>query len=344
MQENPRIIFEGPAGTGKTVLAIEAAKRSCSEGKKVLFLCYNKLLGQYLEKITASTKPELTVSTIHKYMLNVAEITPPVQNLSSNSFWYEDLPKYAINKLLYNDSGLNQYDEIIVDETQDILRNNYLDILDLSLKGGLSEGKWKFFGDFEQQSIYGFNTEMSITDVCNNRLVNYTRYSLRINCRNTPRIASLVHLLSKLNPDYTRVLRPDNGVEPEIIYYDSNDEQLKVLNNVIIKIKNEKYRNRDIVILSINPPNGYIKYKLRNDFGIYLSDLKETRGESIKFGSIYSFKGLESPIVIVTGIQSIFGKQEPFLLYVAMTRALYRLYILAHTNVKSEILKKITQG
>ena len=41
-------------------------------------------------------------------------------------------------------------------------------------------------------------------------------YSLRNNCRNTPRVATLVRLLSHLEPDYSRVLRPDDGIEPDL--------------------------------------------------------------------------------------------------------------------------------
>jgi hypothetical protein len=38
---NPRIICEGAAGTGKTLIAVEAARRLSANGKKTLFLCFN---------------------------------------------------------------------------------------------------------------------------------------------------------------------------------------------------------------------------------------------------------------------------------------------------------------
>src|SRR3954469_6765379 len=40
---NPRVIFEGPAGTGKTLLAIEASRRAVAEGQRPLLLCFNTL-------------------------------------------------------------------------------------------------------------------------------------------------------------------------------------------------------------------------------------------------------------------------------------------------------------
>ena len=39
MTANPRVVFEGPAGTGKTLLAIEAGRRGVAAGKRTLFVC-----------------------------------------------------------------------------------------------------------------------------------------------------------------------------------------------------------------------------------------------------------------------------------------------------------------
>ena len=49
MRENPRVVFNGPAGTGKTLLAIEAARRSISDGCRTLFLCYNKHISEWVK-------------------------------------------------------------------------------------------------------------------------------------------------------------------------------------------------------------------------------------------------------------------------------------------------------
>src|SRR5204862_4652612 len=37
MEANPRVLSSGPAGTGKTILGIETARRSYNAGRKVLF-------------------------------------------------------------------------------------------------------------------------------------------------------------------------------------------------------------------------------------------------------------------------------------------------------------------
>ena len=41
-------VFTGGAGTGKTTLAVEKAKRLAREGNCVLFVCYNAALAAHL--------------------------------------------------------------------------------------------------------------------------------------------------------------------------------------------------------------------------------------------------------------------------------------------------------
>lgn len=342
MAANQRVVFSGPAGTGKTVLAIEAARRSRAAGNRVLFLCYNRLLGRYLETETAAIQPEVTVGTLHKHMLAVTGTNLHGQTPSSH-FWREELPQKAIDKLLSDTTESYLFDEIIVDETQDLLRNNYLDFIDLSLKGGLSAGKWKFFGDFEKQAIYGSNAEISIGEAISTRLGNPSQYTLRVNCRNTPRIATLVHLLGDLNPEYSKILRPDDGVEPEIIYYTDEKDQQQRLLKTVEKLKREGFVNSDIVVLSPKAPDKAITSMVSTSSGVEFAGFDLASKKQIGCGSIHAFKGMESLAIIVTDVETITGEQAASLFYIAMTRALHRLYILAHSNVKDVVLERIFQ-
>ena len=44
---NRRCLFEGAAGTGKTLLALEFARRCAQSGDRVLLICFNRLLGDW---------------------------------------------------------------------------------------------------------------------------------------------------------------------------------------------------------------------------------------------------------------------------------------------------------
>ena len=39
-----RMVVTGPAGSGKTMLAVERAKRLAAKGRNVLFVCFNRRL------------------------------------------------------------------------------------------------------------------------------------------------------------------------------------------------------------------------------------------------------------------------------------------------------------
>ena len=49
MEENPRCIVKGGAGTGKTLLAAEEARRAANEGKRVLLCSFSRNLAEFLK-------------------------------------------------------------------------------------------------------------------------------------------------------------------------------------------------------------------------------------------------------------------------------------------------------
>jgi hypothetical protein len=333
MYLNPRIVFQGPAGTGKTLLAIEAARRSAVSGKKTLLLCFNRLLGNWL-KNEAVDIPNLTIGTLHSHMLLVAEIDMPASHLPD--FWEKDLPLLATEKLV--DKGTPaQFDQLVLDEAQDLLTPTYLDFLDLSLAGGLASGKWIFFGDFEKQIIY--EKADLVRSQLSNRFQNIPRYSLRMNCRNTPRIAEFVHLLGALNPHYTKIRRPDNQIEPRIITYTDDHSQsenlIKLLNQLL---SDDNYSLQEIVILSSRTDQDAIVNNLPKNWQPRLSPLRSGfKSNKIHYGTIHSFKGMESPVIILTDIENVTSSEAQSLFYVGITRALERLTIFVSKKVNREM-------
>ena len=96
--ENPRILFKGPAGTGKTVIATEAVKRAVINRKKVIFICYNNLLSYWLKKQTEPFKKKyddlLIVGTIHSIFLSLSGLELP--KIQTSNFWQKELPNAVI--------------------------------------------------------------------------------------------------------------------------------------------------------------------------------------------------------------------------------------------------------
>ena len=338
MELNDRVIFSGPAGTGKTLLAMEAVRRNVCRGNKVLFCCYNRLLATWLNEQVGSIIEPDSIGTLHKIMLSVSGLTPPIH--ATKEFWERELPDKAIEALLVNDSDKNKYDILIIDEAQDLMKNDYLDFLDLWLIGGLRAGKWIMFGDFEKQAIYS-SSSTELDSILKSRLSNYATYSLRVNCRNRPRVAELVHLLGGLNPKYSKVRRPDDQVEPSIIPYKNENQQQTKLVSIIDMLVKDGYTNSEIVILSPRSDEYSTASKIKHT-SITFNPIKSNHKDSIGFCTIHAFKGLEAPVIIVTDIEEIGSENAKSLLYIAITRSLERLFILVSDNARKGLLTSLT--
>ena len=310
-----------------------------NSGKEVLFLCYNRLLGRWLAKHQALQSEIVTVRTLHMYLLGIAGITPPSN--ADDLFWNTQLPDKAATQLLEGHSDIERFDVIVTDEVQDFFKPAFFDVLDMVLRGGLNAGNWMMFGDFERQMLYGQNRD-GVEELLRTRLGSYTKCSLRVNCRNTPRIATLSYLLGKLNPSYTRILRPDDRIEPLIIYYATPSQQRKEFAKMLERLEKESFSGDDIVVLSPKAGSKCASALLTvKPWSDRLTPIEETKLGCIPFTTIQSFKGLESPAIIVTDIEHLNSDLFSSLFYVATTRALERLCILVHETAKQDIITAI---
>ncbi len=331
MITNPRVIFDGPAGTGKTLLAIEAARRARAAGRRVLLICYNRFLGQWLTDQTEDLRPEVVAGTLHSRMVPFWPGALPAT--PAQAFWETELPLQAALTLL-EDGSVEQFDELIVDEAQDILREEYLDFLDALLHGGLAAGRWRIFGDFERQAIFAA-AKLSLTAFQATRGGQAPVYALRENCRNTPRIAALVQLLGGLSPDYSRILRPDNGVEPEIHRFRDGEHQRFLLAQALRNLVDEGFGGRDIVVLSPRADSRAVAGLMMPPWSDRLRAFDRAGRDHIRYTTIHSYKGLEAPAVIVTDIDRVGDLETMDLFYVAITRSVDRLILLVDERIAS---------
>lgn len=343
--DNDRVLFKGPAGTGKTFIAIEQARRASAENKKVLFLCYNRLLGNWLKETTKVINSEgINCNTFHGLLLEIVNEKPSIN--AGNDYWNDYLPNKAIECLLDDKCDFQKFDFIVLDEAQDLIRNEFVDILDILLMGGLAGGKWAFFGDFERQAIY----IQGLKEGADKALVNlelrsprHVNYPLRINCRNSEVIAQTLTITSGLKPGYKRILNKVEGSDVSPYFYGSKTDQEKILSEYIIDAK-KVYNSRELVILSMNDDSKSCAGNLTSNH-LNLQPIKSsTRHTGIAYGSIHAFKGLEAAVVVVTDIETLNDARTQSLLYIGMSRARIKLCMLMHEKCRSEYTKLLDQG
>jgi len=335
MARNPRVVFEGPAGTGKTLLALETARRAAATGAKVGLVCFNHLLGSWLSVEASQMPGDVTAGTLHQLLLAAAGTTAPAG--ASAAFFQDELPDLAAAAIL--DSGQPaEYDVLVIDEAQDLLRDPYLDFLDLSLDGGLASGRWTMWGDFERQALYGA-ANLSLDGFRATR-GDVPVYSLRTNCRNTPRVARWISMLSVLVPGYSRIRRPDAGPAPRTKYFDSDHDQADLLGALLAELYKSGIEGQDIVVLS--PKRDGAAMRLGAPWKDRLKPYgHDTGGKYIRHATVHAFKGLEAPIVVLTDVTEVHGDRARSLFYTATTRATEQLHVLADVALRDEILDLI---
>jgi hypothetical protein len=320
MQDNHSVIFTGPAGTGKTLLAMEAARREVSQGRTGRLLCFNRLLGHRVAT-DMSHIAGLTVSTLHQELLRLAGVR--VAQDAGRKFWEEDLPELAIDALLAGNGG-PAADFLIIDEIQDIARPAFLDVLDLLVQDGLGRGRVLLFGDFERQAIFD---ALDGRELLKSRIQYLAAHRLTANCRNLPRIGYIVNTFSRLDPGYRRFRRQDDGVNPTFVPYKVGEDQSPKLVQAINVLRNEGFTLNEIAVLSPLASGSTAQITtdpwLRQVLRPATGDVP--RAGRVQHCTIHAFKGLEAPALIVTDLDHRQVPNFESLLYVGLTRAMDRL-------------------
>lgn len=320
MEANPRVIFDAPAGAGKTVLAIESARRASVEGGSVFLCCYHSALGERLKQEVAEYPTDIVAGTLREWMANLA---------GADDTDDDHLTEQALEILL--EGRVRPFGRLVIDEAQDLFQEGYLDVLDLALEGGLRDGSWNAFGDLTNQVVFSNSDPLAVV---NHRFAGVPKYRLTRNCRNTPRIASLAALVGQLRLGYGDVLRSDDAVDPEWRFFSTNEEQLHLLIETLDGLLAEGFAPRDIAVLSFGSPG--VASELAGPWDSRTA-AEGPPGNHATVSTVSDFKGLEAGAVVLTDLRTFSTPTHRNLLYVGATRALHRLTILADTDVREAI-------
>lgn len=274
--EQPTAAIHGPAGTGKTLLAVEKARMLAAAGQKTLYLCFNEFLLDSLRK----AYPNEENITFHN-----------VRTLGQELLGREDIPidkiVAAFEEYLDNeyDDSLWPYPNIIVDEAQD-LSDTLLEHLAYLME--MNSGVFYTFYD-RNQAIMKKEPSKWIDEHADCRLMLYR------NCRNTSEIARLISGLVPVREE--SYVNDIHGYKPKcFVYKDSKELQTIAANFVKEMLKND-LNPEDIAILSVHRTETNPLHEVTPLAGVPISGKREPN--KIWFTSIRKFKGLEAQAVLI---------------------------------------------
>lgn len=73
LKNQKQALIQDYAGTGKTQLAVEKARRLTAEGKSVLLMCFNAPLARYLESMVEEDEGAITIDNYHNLCIRTAQ-------------------------------------------------------------------------------------------------------------------------------------------------------------------------------------------------------------------------------------------------------------------------------
>ncbi len=316
---NERCLISGQAGTGKTLMATELFRRAVEKGQRVGFFCFNKLLGKKIESDAQKVAGGAPASSyaagnLHRYMAALSG--KPVPKEADDYFFREALPWEFI--FSFEEKQPEKFDLLVIDEAQDLLTDNYLEVFDMILKGGIADGRWVFFGDFSNQAIY-LNDPDKAVRLLSTR-ANFTRLPpLTINCRNTRTIAREISVLTGTGLPGFPDLAP-RGDSVDSFFPGSATLMAKKAEEIVMELEGSGIPTDRLIILSAK--------RLENSCVVHSPALMELiQAGKVRFRTIHAFKGLEASYVILTDLDKLDTKQAERLLYTGLSRAKIKLYL-----------------
>jgi hypothetical protein len=312
----PRFEVRGPAGSGKTSLAIAQAHGLIGQGKRVLYVCYTKALAAMVkhQEELLEKSGRISVVTCTENLARSWGIQIPEER--DNDYWNERLPVLLGTKVAQADVT-EKFDAIVVDESQDLSSHWWQ-----AITGLLKEpdtGDLFIFGDpgqniFEQDETAGLHLP---------------QLRLTSNLRNTKQIAELASHLT----DYP--VRSYGLEGPDVLWLCvENIEEVRDAADEVVDMILDKYPEDQITLLMTRSRHGIHKGKEERDPEGYLRSIWDK--EQVFYSTVTKFKGLERRCVVLA-VDGFHDDQDPReILYVGVTRAIDVLCLVATREVLAQ--------
>lgn len=315
-----RARFVGGAGSGKTWLAVEKAKRLAKEGKRVGLFCYNRGLAEHLRRRVAGwrqAKP-VYVGEFHDYAVSLG-----VPNGAGQAYFDEDMPA-LMRDLAAGLPADQKLDAIVIDEAQDFAPLWWESLL-ACLRDPVGGEIYAFMD--ERQNVYGRWDSLSAGTALD-PTPDLVTLHIDENLRNTKRIAQTFKGFAGKH----FAPRGGDGLPVRLVPC-STDDAIDVAGDCVDALIDEGWANNQIAFLTTKNRHSIHKEFENNPVG-YWKAFHDDDGEF--YGHVLGFKGLERSVVIlsVNGFKDMGRAAE--LLYVGLSRARCLLVVVGDPDLIAE--------
>jgi hypothetical protein len=320
--DRKQALVEGYAGTGKTFLAVEKAKRLALEGNEVLLLCFNRPLAEHLSQVVGSSgdwSQHVEVDTFHNLCIESAkkaelefEVPSGDDRKEAESFWRDTTPFLLLEAA--EEMGL-EFDAVIIDEGQDFAEDWFSALTQLLRSE--KNGYFYIFYD-PMQDIYRKETSFPIEG---------PPFPLTRNCRNTRRIANFVSLVGDVH--YQKWESVVDGRKVQTWLEVSSEAMIARVDELVVELIESEVVPSQIVILSPYKKGNSCMAGRKVVGGVKLSeDVLSGAVDSVRFSTLKRFKGLEADAVIVCDVNGARPACDRYNQYTAVSRAKHLLHVI----------------
>ena len=318
LEVNPRMLVQGAAGTGKTIIAQTFAKRLAEGKKEVLLLFFNRGIAKQA-RYAFPREDSVNVSTFSSFAKRLMEKHDPewwdAQKESTNEFWNTTLPLKLMD---IPQSELPKFDAVIVDEGQDF-KPEWFEFLSTVLRD--PENSYFTVLLDQKQDIFGHWKSFP----CQPKPYHKVLFK---NCRNTKQIVAYLNEKHPTNM-VSHERSPFGAPVRERTVRDEAEELKAITEDVKTLTTKEGIKPGSIVILvSADKEESCLRavtevagFRLQSTYAGF-----DPNARHLYYSKIDIFKGLEADVVLLC-LGEITSTDLPRALYVRGSRAKHLLHI-----------------
>ncbi|HSE70690.1 MAG TPA: NERD domain-containing protein [Nocardioidaceae bacterium] len=312
-----RVEVRGGAGSGKTWLAVEQARRLSREGKRVALTCYSRGLAAWLQR-RVETFPRKErpayVGTFHNLGM---EWGAPEGSDDDSRFWEVELPELMVGLGEQQPPG-KRFDAVVIDEAQD-----FADLWWPAVMAALR--------DEDTGGLYVFSDEgQRVFSRFGGPPAGLVPLVLDHNLRNTRQIAGSFSTLAPIR------MRLGTVEGPEVRFVECTpDRALGCADDSVDDLLDAGWRPQDVALLvtgSRHPEQSARQEQGQREYWESFWD-----EEQVFYGHVLGFKGLERRAVVLALNEKEPQERSRERLYVGLSRARDQLVVCGDPDFVEEV-------